>query len=92
LPADDEALLDELAHVRLRETSLGRVRLDHSAGRHDDRAVSIALAANHLLAMGRSGPWDWRTHLTAATEDPLGMAGDGAGWLNSQAGIGLVEF
>jgi hypothetical protein len=47
---DDAALLDELASVRLRETSPGVVRLDHDAGHHDDRAVALALASQHLLA------------------------------------------
>ena len=46
---DDEALLDELAHIRLRETSIGGVRIDHDSGRHDDRAIAIALGAQHLL-------------------------------------------
>ncbi len=46
---DDPALLDELANVRLRQTSPGLFRMDHDAGRHDDRAVSLALAAEHLL-------------------------------------------
>lgn len=46
---DDEALLDELANVRLRETSPGVVRMDHAADAHDDRAVALALAA-HALA------------------------------------------
>ncbi len=46
---DDEALLDELANVRLREATPGVVRLDHDAGRHDDRAVSLALAAHSLI-------------------------------------------
>jgi hypothetical protein len=41
---DDEAPIDELANVRLRETSPGQFRLDHDARRHDDRAVAIALA------------------------------------------------
>lgn len=45
LPAGDQALRDELANVRLRETGPGRVRLDHASGRHDDRAVAIGLAA-----------------------------------------------
>ncbi len=44
----DEALIDELANVRLRETSPGVLRLDHDAGRHDDRAIALALAASHL--------------------------------------------
>jgi len=42
---DDEALLDELMTVRLRETSPGVLRLDHDAGQHDDRAVALGLAA-----------------------------------------------
>jgi len=48
IPYDPE-LLDELAHVRLRETSPGVMRMDHDAGRHDDRAVALALAAQRLL-------------------------------------------
>lgn len=51
---DDDALLDELAHVRLRETSPGVFRLDHDADRHDDRAIALALAA-HALAGTTSG-------------------------------------
>lgn len=54
LPAD-EGLLDELAHVKLVERLSG-MRLDHAYGRHDDRAVSIALAARRLLDAPRSGP------------------------------------
>ena len=46
---DDEELLDELANVRLRETSPGVPRMDHDAGRHDDRAIALALAATRLL-------------------------------------------
>lgn len=46
---DDEALVDELAAVRLRETSPGVYRMDHDPDRHDDRAVALALAAYHLL-------------------------------------------
>jgi len=45
----DEDLIDELAHVRLVEKASG-VRLDHDRDRHDDRAVSLALAAQHLVA------------------------------------------
>jgi phage FluMu gp28-like protein len=47
---DDEELLDELAHVRLVEKSPGVVRMDHASGRHDDRAVCLAMAAQTLLA------------------------------------------
>jgi len=46
---DDEALIDELANVRLRETSPGVLGMDHDSGRHDDRAIALALAAQHLL-------------------------------------------
>lgn len=45
----DEALLDELANVRLRETAPGVFRMDHDADRHDDRAVALGLAALTLL-------------------------------------------
>jgi hypothetical protein len=48
LPPDDE-LLDELAHVRLRESSPGVFRLGHDAGRHDDRAIALALVTTTLL-------------------------------------------
>lgn len=44
---DDAALLDELANVRLRETSPGVLRLDHEAGQHDDRAIALALACDY---------------------------------------------
>lgn len=47
LPADDD-LLDELANVRLRETAPGIVRMNHDPGRHDDRAIALALAAMFL--------------------------------------------
>jgi phage terminase large subunit-like protein len=50
---NDSALLDELANVRLRETSPGTYRLDHDPDRHDDRAIALALAAHELVE--RSG-------------------------------------
>ncbi|HWE54778.1 MAG TPA: terminase large subunit [Acidimicrobiales bacterium] len=46
---DDDGLVDELANLRLRETSPGVFRIDHDSDRHDDRAISLALAANDLL-------------------------------------------
>ncbi len=49
---NDEALLDELANVRLRETTPGVYRLDHDPDQHDDRAIALGLAANHLLTRG----------------------------------------
>ena len=54
---NDEELIDELAHVRLKETAPGVFRLDHDTGRHDDRAISLALAATHLLREPERGPW-----------------------------------
>lgn len=53
---DDEALIDELANVRLRETSPGVFRMDHDPGRHDDRAISLGLAALALVEEGVAGP------------------------------------
>lgn len=47
---DDPELIEELASVRLRETSPGVFRMDHDPGRHDDRAIALALAAHHLLS------------------------------------------
>jgi hypothetical protein len=42
---DDAELLDELATVRLRESTPAVYRLDHDASGHDDRAVAVGLAA-----------------------------------------------
>ncbi len=53
---DDPELLDELANVRLRETSPGVVRMDHDAGHHDDRALALGLAAHQLLESAPSRP------------------------------------
>lgn len=49
---DDEELLDELANVRLRETSPGTFRVDHDPSRHDDRVVAVGLAAQRLVERG----------------------------------------
>ncbi len=46
---DDTELLDELANVRLRETSPGVLRMDHDPDKHDDRAIALAMAAQDLL-------------------------------------------
>jgi hypothetical protein len=54
LPDDDE-LLDELRGVRLVERTPGVYRLDHAPGKHDDRAIAVALAAQHLLRRRKSG-------------------------------------
>lgn len=54
---DDEALLDELRNVRLRETSPGVIRMDHDAGGHDDQAIALALACHRLVERGEArGP------------------------------------
>jgi hypothetical protein len=47
---DDASLLDELATVRLRESSPNVYRLDHDAGKHDDQAIALALAVHTLLS------------------------------------------
>ena len=46
---DDEALVDELATVRLDEKAPGVYRVDHEDGRHDDRVASLGLVAHELL-------------------------------------------
>jgi phage terminase large subunit-like protein len=52
----DEALLDELANVRLKETLPGQVRVDHDPGRHDDMAVALGMAATALVERPTGGP------------------------------------
>lgn len=54
LPEDPD-LLDELANVRLRETTPGVYRMDHDSGHHDDRAVSLGLAALALTEKAPTG-------------------------------------
>ena len=53
---DDDALVDELAAVRLVERSPGPYRIDHDAGAHDDRAIALAMAAAYLVERGASRP------------------------------------
>jgi phage terminase large subunit-like protein len=50
-------LLDELANVRLRETSPGVYRMDHDPDKHDDQAIALALAANHLITRPQKRKW-----------------------------------
>jgi hypothetical protein len=45
---DDGALLDELANLRLPETSPGVFRIEHDPDKHDDMAIALALAAQKL--------------------------------------------
>jgi phage terminase large subunit-like protein len=56
LPQDPQ-LLDELANVRLRETSPGVYRMDHDPDKHDDQAIALALAANHLITQPQKRKW-----------------------------------
>lgn len=49
---DDTELIDELANVRLRETSPGVLRMDHDADKHDDRAIALALAGHGFWERG----------------------------------------
>ena len=46
---DDEDLFDELANIRLRETSPGVLRTEHDPDKHDDRGIALGLAAITLL-------------------------------------------
>jgi len=48
---DDEELKSEILNVRLRETSVNVLRIDHKSGKHDDRVIAVAMAT-HLLASG----------------------------------------
>jgi hypothetical protein len=68
---DDPELLDELANVRLAETSPGIVRMQHDPDRHDDRAIALALAAHRLLAVPVAGPGGARVGGTRAIRDAL---------------------
>ena len=53
---DDDALVDELAAVRLVERSPGSYRIDHDAGAHDDMTISVAMASAYLVERGASRP------------------------------------
>lgn len=53
---DDPDLIDELAAVRLVEKAPKVWKLDTTAGRHDDRAVALAMAVDYLTARGSGGP------------------------------------
>jgi phage terminase large subunit-like protein len=51
----DDGLLDELRNVRLVETIPGQVRIQHDAGRHDDRCVAIGMAVVPLIRRPTGG-------------------------------------
>lgn len=52
---DDEDLIGELAAVQLIERAPGTWRIDHERGAHDDRVISLALCAQHLLTGRQRG-------------------------------------
>jgi len=64
---DDPELIDELANLRLRETSPGVLRIDHDPDEHDDRAIALALAAHRLAQVA------WPQPKAAEDEPPMGM-------------------
>ena len=72
--SDDEALIDELANVRLRETSPGVLRMDHDAHSHDDRAIALALAMHEFVesGLGVGAAWleYWESKIEADAADP----------------------
>ena len=73
LPRDPE-LVDELAHVRLKSTSHGTVRLDHDADKHDDMAVAVALCVHRLTERGVRRPARWLVptgRIPTPSRDPL---------------------
>jgi hypothetical protein len=46
---DDPDLIDELVNVKLVETAPSSYRIDHDSSQHDDRVISLALAAHRLV-------------------------------------------
>jgi hypothetical protein len=54
IPADD-ALIDELASVRLREVTPGSYRVDHASGQHDDQVIVVGMLSVHLALGGSQG-------------------------------------
>ena len=55
---DDGAVVDEL-HNPVEGIVPWRFRMDHDRGRHDDRAVALALAATALLEAPHAEPARW---------------------------------
>jgi hypothetical protein len=53
---DDAELIDELANLRLRETAPGVLRIEHDPDKHDDRAISLALAAQRIIQLASPQP------------------------------------
>jgi phage terminase large subunit-like protein len=73
LPAD-EGLVEELVNVRLRETAPGVFRIDHDAGAHDDRVISLAMVAHRLAERPTSQPGRFSGLLVARTRIADGPA------------------
>jgi phage terminase large subunit-like protein len=75
---NDEALLDELRNVRLRETSPGVIRMDHDASGHDDLAISLSLAVHRLVEKGEPrgprGSWVCRDEIAGIADVAVGSA------------------
>jgi len=46
---DDPDLIDELANSRPLETAPSNYRIDHDSSEHDDRVISLAIAAHRLV-------------------------------------------
>lgn len=70
---NDQALRDEILNVRLRETSVNVLRIDHKSGKHDDRVIATAMAV-HLLTS--SGPAPFSTYMAQLTAEPSAPESD----------------
>lgn len=67
----DDALVDELLNVQLRQTSPGIYRMDHVSGGHDDRAVAIGMAVDWLAERPNPKPADLGGVMVLASTDLL---------------------
>jgi phage terminase large subunit-like protein len=86
---DDPELLEELANVRLRETSPGNYRLDHDPGQHDDRAIALALAAYHLVEAPNMAWVDTSSHADRGWYTHDGQFMPPASWLLDPDRVGF---
>ncbi len=62
---DDPDLIDELVNVKLVDPAPSSYRIDHDASAHDDRVISLALAAHRLVTTSAKPKVD-RNKLAAA--------------------------
>lgn len=77
---DNPQLADELLHVHFRETQPGVYRIDHPPGRHDDMAITIAMATwwhHHQPKPWRPSPLDPTTETKDSVITHLHEPGDG---------------